>query len=502
MDDSAERIEVFSNLTVRVGARTLLERGTLEVKKGTVTVLMGPSGSGKSVLSDLVFGKEKRGAVIEAGAISEAAREQGAFVFQEGGGVPHLNVRANLSVTGANCRNCKETAKAYGLEMNTLGSMMSGGERRRLAVARAVLAQRELIWLDEPDAGLDVARIDELAGMLRTEAEKGLAIVVITHSTQLATAVAAERVLVLGHKAKFSELDVVAFANDAMALEQALKNCLSSSDEGLKEIPVDLPRQKIAKGEGALVKEVWRYLKLLLAAMLWAPSIAVTHAAQRAFGRAFMLVAVRGALYYLFIGTLFGGVFILVFIFSELGVRPDSMIATFGHMIVERLSPPIAAILATAVAGSTIAAWVGQMAVQRQLDGIELIGISVNRFVLIPIWWGLVVGSVISTIMFAAGMTATMAAYVITAGTLLGEFLGGFETQMMVRALLKALCYAVLLATITIGFASAALRAQDEVSAAITRGIVWSSLIVMTAELVALVEEQLVSEQLLSWLHS
>ena len=80
---------------------------------------------------------------------------------------------------------------------------MSGGERRRLAVARAMLC------LDEPDARLDTKRIEELGHTLNKLADEGdrLAIVAITHSAQFVSATNAECVLVLGCDAKPTEID-------------------------------------------------------------------------------------------------------------------------------------------------------------------------------------------------------------------------------------------------------------------------------------------------------
>ena len=155
--------------------------------------------------------------------------ESGALVFQEGGGLPHLTVLENLAVTGADASRCKEIADTFGLAPHTLGGVMSGGERRQLAVARAMLAQRTLLCLDEPDAGLDIKRIEELGRTLRKLADEGdLAIVAITHSAQLVSAANAERVLVLGHDAKLTEIDAVGGALHEKTLASADREALDS----------------------------------------------------------------------------------------------------------------------------------------------------------------------------------------------------------------------------------------------------------------------------------
>lgn len=489
--DEQKTIDVFTDLTVKVGSRTLLTKGTLKVQRGTVTVLMGPSGVGKSMLSDLVFGTEARGARIESGTITEAVRERSALVFQEGGGLPHLSVLENLAMTGAQGSLCKEVADAFELAPHTLGSTMSGGERRRLAVARAVLAQRTLLWLDEPDAGLDIERIDELGRILRKEVDKndGLAIVVITHNVRLAAATKAERVLVLGYDAKLAEIDTENGTAGADALETQLKN-------NLAEMGGDTTHaEETRTNEEGIFAKAARWLTQIPDAVYGVPAIVRERAARRTFGQALTLSAVRGALYYPFIGSIFGGVFILVFIFAVPFLAPERVIAEFGANIVVRFAPPIAAILIAACAGSTIAAWVGQMTASRQLDALAVLGVDVNRRVLAPIWWGLSVGAVISTVTFAAGTTAVMGAYVATQGGIeatsnfwTGFGAGGTEdgAQVVEAALVKTLGYAALLAAVSIGSTSGSLRSQHAVSAAITQGIVWSSLVVMSAELIVL----------------
>ena len=492
MDDKRETIEVFSDLTVKIGSRTLLAKGTLEVRRGTVTVLMGPSGAGKSMLSDLVFGTEVRGARIESGTVARTARERGALVFQEGGGLPHLSVLENLAVTGTQGARCEEIARTFRLAPHTLGSAMSGGERRRLAVARAVLTKRTLLWLDEPDAGLDVERIDELGRTLRKAADgdDGLAIVVITHNTRLVAATRAERVLVLGHDAKLAEIDAGGGAGGAEALETQLRNRLA--EQGGDAAHAEGARA----GEEGVLANAARWLTQIPDAVCGVPAMVRERAARRTLGQALALSAVRGVLYYPFIGAIFGGVFILVFVFAVPFLAPEKVIAEFGADIVVRFAPPIAAILIAACAGSTIAAWVGQMTALRQLDALAVLGVDVGRRVLAPIWWGLSVGAVINTVTFAAGITAVMAAYVATQGgaEAASAFWTGFGAgggkgngiQAVGAALVKTLGYAALLAAVSIGSASAALRSQRAVAAAITRGIVWSSLVVMSAELIVL----------------
>ena len=486
-------IVLCRQLTMRVGDRTLVKEQSLTVRKGTITVLMGPSGAGKSMLSEAVFRLEARGAYTTGADDNNDAGRRGALVFQDGGGLPHLSALDNLTLTGASPERCRELMRAFELSPHTLGGAMSGGERRRLAVARALLAQREWLWLDEPDAGLDVERIEELTRTLKAQAETHtLAIVVVTHSAKLAAAIA-DRTIVLGEDGKLHEISPDALARGTQAIETAMKEALERSREARSE---GAGEKTQGQPSTAITNPAQWLLQIAYGAVgAWA-TLRERHS-RKTLAQALVLSAFKGALYYPFIGAIFGGVFVLVFIFAVPFLAAEKVLSEFGPTIVMRFSPPIAAILIAACAGSTIAAWVGQMAAGRQIDALRVLGVDVNRRVLAPIWWGLSAGAIVNTATFAAGITAVFATYVSLEGgveasaafwSAWGENNSTLDGLRQVQAAtLKSVGYAMLVAAVTIGSAAATLRSQQEVAAAVTRGIVWSSVVVMSAELIMLV---------------
>jgi len=200
------------------GGETLrvLDGLNLDMDEGGYIALMGPSGSGKKTLLNLVGGLDQPddGTVEVAGeAISELggaalshwrARTVG-FVFQGFNLIPVLtaleNVELPLKLTRLSRKERREHAK-YALELVGLGdrmnhrpSQLSGGQEQRVAIARAVVTDPKLILADEPTGDLDrtsAAQVLDLLGKLNVELKK--TILMVTHDPH-----AAERARTIVH---------------------------------------------------------------------------------------------------------------------------------------------------------------------------------------------------------------------------------------------------------------------------------------------------------------
>jgi ABC-2 type transport system ATP-binding protein len=169
----------------------------LEVPAGTILGLLGPNGAGKTSLVSIVAGLRRPDAgTVHVGGIDVAREPQRArgligFAPQETGVYAPLSVRDNLRFFAglAGMRRVEqrerieETAAALGLDglLQRRAADLSGGERRRLHTAIALLHRPPLVLLDEPTTGADVRTRAQILQLVRRLADEGSAIVYSTH---------------------------------------------------------------------------------------------------------------------------------------------------------------------------------------------------------------------------------------------------------------------------------------------------------------------------------
>ncbi|WP_322889486.1 MULTISPECIES: ATP-binding cassette domain-containing protein [unclassified Yoonia] len=182
--------------------KTLLGPVDLTIAGQGCTIIMGPNGSGKTTLLRMMHGLERPSAGQVGWALPEpATRARQAFVFQ----APVMlrrNVRDNLAypllvqgMAKAKARDLAEVwAEKVGLQdlrhQNALS--LSGGEKQKLALARALIRDPEIVFLDEPCASLDGTATREIEAILQAAIAGGTRIVMATHQIGQARRLAGE----------------------------------------------------------------------------------------------------------------------------------------------------------------------------------------------------------------------------------------------------------------------------------------------------------------------
>jgi ABC-2 type transport system ATP-binding protein len=179
------------------GHTVALDGVTLRVEAGEVVGLLGPNGAGKTTLVSIVAGIRRPDAgTVAVGGVDVVRHPQRAqkligFAPQDTGVYPTLTVRENLrffaGLAGLRGRalqhQIEAVAHALGLEplIDRRASELSGGERRRLHTAIALVHRPRLVLLDEPTTGADVRTRGEILSFVRSLAESGSAVVYSTH---------------------------------------------------------------------------------------------------------------------------------------------------------------------------------------------------------------------------------------------------------------------------------------------------------------------------------
>ncbi len=194
------------DITVRFGARTVLDRVRLDVADREVVALQGPSGAGKSTLLRVIAGllSPDAGTVhLDGRDITRMAphRRGIGLVFQDDQLFPHRDVAANIEfglrmqkmAAAARLIRVEELLALVGLAGFAGRSVtsLSGGEAKRVALARSLAPAPPVLLLDEPLSGLDAELHDRLAADLGSVLRAtGTSALVVTHDTAEAAALA------------------------------------------------------------------------------------------------------------------------------------------------------------------------------------------------------------------------------------------------------------------------------------------------------------------------
>lgn len=201
---------------------TILGNVTLTFAAGAPTVLVGPNGSGKTSLMRVAMGLVRPTAGrVTFGGRSDVPPLRRAIVFQRPvmlrrsaiGNLHYALAAANVS-RNERGKRADELLGLVGL--SGLGERparrMSGGEQQRLAIARALAKEPEILFLDEPTASLDPAATKATEDIIQTIAARGIKIVMATHDLGEARRLAGE--IVLMHRGRIVEIaDTATFFN-------------------------------------------------------------------------------------------------------------------------------------------------------------------------------------------------------------------------------------------------------------------------------------------------
>lgn len=180
--------------------RTVVKKVSVEVRQGEIVGLLGPNGAGKTTTFYMIVGliKPLEGRVfLDDRDITEEPMFRRAqlgigYLPQEASVFRHMsvedNIRAVLEFSGrdrlAQAQRLEELLQEFGLEQvrRSKGIQLSGGERRRTEIARALAADPSFILLDEPFAGVDPIAVEDIQAIVAKLREKNIGILITDHN--------------------------------------------------------------------------------------------------------------------------------------------------------------------------------------------------------------------------------------------------------------------------------------------------------------------------------
>ena len=193
----------------RFDGREVLDGISLQVEKGDVIAILGPSGSGKTTLlrclnfleradsGELIFDGEHYNLSTASRRDIARVRRKTAFVFQNYNLFLNKTVLQNVTLgLTLGAKLSKPTARKIAVEalervgmadrLDSYPSQLSGGQQQRVAIARALASSPEIIYFDEPTSALDPELIGEVLAVMRSLADAGMTMLVVTHEMEFA----------------------------------------------------------------------------------------------------------------------------------------------------------------------------------------------------------------------------------------------------------------------------------------------------------------------------
>lgn len=213
--DGHEAALVVDSVVKAFGATRAVDGLSFHVSRGELLCFLGPNGAGKTTTIEMCegFAAPTSGSIrvlgLDPATNPDGVRERIGIMLQGGGSYSGIRVREMLELTARYSRNpldpdwLIEVLGLEGVAKNTY-RRLSGGQQQRLSLALALIGRPELVFLDEPTAGMDAQSRLAVWELIRALKKDGVTIVLTTHLMDEAEALA-DRVIIIDHGRKVAE---------------------------------------------------------------------------------------------------------------------------------------------------------------------------------------------------------------------------------------------------------------------------------------------------------
>jgi len=260
-------VVVLKNLTKKFGDNVVLDDISLTIEKGKTTVVIGPSGCGKTILikhlivllrpsSGEVYFKKRRVDNLPESELNKIRTHYG-FLFQGGALFDSLSVAENIMFSIRQHYEITDWSEVEELVKTKLAMVgldgfqhfypanLSGGERKRVALARAIALNPEVILYDEPTTGLDPIRADIINELiLKLQRELGVTSVAVTHDMTSAYKIA-DRIIMLHNGKIIADGDAEHIRNHPHSIvQQFIKGQVNEDDLAALRMSGTIPQPR------------------------------------------------------------------------------------------------------------------------------------------------------------------------------------------------------------------------------------------------------------------
>ncbi len=425
-----ERGVSVHNLTVKAGTRTLLQDTNAEFSSEQITIIVGPSGVGKSILMRIIAGllgsKGKDGIHFQGQVqVDGSPVKPGSVgvVFQSFALFDELSPKANVAFASDHSRGKRIASEKLLEQLNVPKdvptSRLSGGQRQRLAIARSLAFNPPVILYDEPTSGLDPSTGRQVASLIRdTHNEYQKTSIIVTHDYETLVPIA-DRVIVLDpSKQELREVPREQWEQ----LEKLLAPMATTVNEKADQ---DANRQspRWAQWLSGFFEGTTRCLEAFLIGLLsllpvWrSPKWGLRYLAHYA-----RLVAGPTAWFYLIMAGVIVGFVTTHFTFQFLPyakytepLLDDNLLLAIGFTLYRIFVPIIATVLIAARCGAAVTSDVGGKQFGNQNDALLTFGTTSRSYLFTPIMISFLIGTPILTLIaFFAAKYTSLIAYVTT----------------------------------------------------------------------------------------
>ena len=232
MNTHSTRTLSVSRLAKSYKGRQVVKDASLQVKSGQIVGLLGPNGAGKTTSFYMIIGlvKADHGEVfidqddISRAPMHERARKGLSYLPQEASVFRKLSVNDNImailetrkELDSQRRQNlCQELMQEFHIDhlASSMGMSLSGGERRRVEIARALATEPDFILLDEPFAGVDPISVNDIKQIIRDLSARNIGILITDHNVR-ETLDICERAYIVNEGSILAEGDPASILND------------------------------------------------------------------------------------------------------------------------------------------------------------------------------------------------------------------------------------------------------------------------------------------------